>query len=77
MFESTLSKAGWQVLKREAEIGSRLQELIGNLVMNFCRICGVIETKDERVAWEDGSLNVVGGMVEEHASVGSETERHS
>ena len=38
MVESTLSKVGWQVLKREAGIGSRLQDLIGDLVMNFCRV---------------------------------------
>ncbi len=38
MVESTLSKAGYQVLKREAGIGSRLQYLIGDLAMNFLRV---------------------------------------
>ncbi len=80
MVDSTLSKAGWQVLKREdrigSRLGSRLQDLIGDFVVNFCRVCGIIETKDKRVAGEDGSRYIVGEEVEEHASLGSETERH-
>ena len=76
MVVSTQSNAGWQVLKRQAGMGLRLQDLIAELVMNFWRTCGVIKTKDERVDGEDGSVRVVGDVVWSHASVGSEIERH-
>ena len=48
----------------EAGIGSRLQDLIGDLVINFNRVCGMTGSKEERVTREDGSGNDTGGEVE-------------
>ena len=76
MVASTLSKAAWQALNRDAGMRLRLEDLIRELVMNFWRICGVIETKDGRVDGEDSSMNEVVEAVWSRASVGNETERH-
>ncbi len=61
MVVSTQSKAGLHSWKRDAGMGSRLQDLIGDFVMNFWSACGVIGTKDKRVDGEDGSEKVMEG----------------
>ena len=59
MVESMVSKDGWHVLKVEAGMGSRLHDLMGDMEINFSRVCGVTGSKEES-EWEDGSVNDTG-----------------
>ena len=45
MVVSKFSKAGWQVLKMDAGMRSRLQDLMGDLVINLSTVCGETGSK--------------------------------
>ena len=64
---STFSKARWQVLKMDAGMGSRLQDLMGDSVINFITVSRETTSKEERETGEEGLVKDTGwGMCPQH-----------